>query len=205
MIHVYFKKLLLILAVFMISGMYPVICQAAGKQKSDWLVYIYLVGSDLESDGGAASGDLNEIMEAKPGKNVRVLVETGGARKWHGKISSSELGRYTVENGKLVKLDAVKNRSMGDAETLTDFIKWGDSRYDAEHKMLILWNHGGGPAGGVGYDELYQDSFLKMYEVHVAMSSAFGDRAFKYFDIIGFDACMMANFNVASLISPFAC
>lgn len=204
MIHVYFKKLLLILALFMISGMYPVICQAAGKQKSDWLVYIYLVGSDLESDGGAASGDLNEIIEAKPGKNVRVLVETGGARKWHGKISSSELGRYTVENGKLVKLDAVKNRPMGDAETLTDFIKWGDSRYDAEHRMLILWNHGGGPAGGVGYDELYQNSFLKMDEVHVAMSNAFGDRAFKYFDIIGFDACLMANFNVASLLSPFA-
>gem|GEM_PF-2476080 len=36
------------------------------------------------------------------------------------------------------------------------------------------------------------------------MSNAFGDRAFKYFDIIGFDACLMANFNVASLLSPFA-
>lgn len=182
---------------------YPAVSQAAEKQKSEWLIYLYLVGSDLETKGAAASEDLDEIMSANPGKDVRILIETGGSRKWHKNISNKELGRYTIEKQKLVKLGSVPNAPMGEAENFTDFIKWGESNYEAKHRMVIFWNHGGGPTGGVGYDENFEDSFLKMDEVNGAMLDAFGEDSAKFFDIIGFDACLMANFNVATLMSPF--
>jgi len=204
MIFLNLKKYFFALVACAIIAIYPAACHAAEKQQSEWLIYVYLVGSDLETRDADASDDLKEIKKANPGKNVRVLVETGGAKKWHDNISNSELGRYTIENKKLVKLQSLKNQSMGEAKTLIDFIKWGDARYDAKHKMLIIWNHGGGPTGGVGYDELFDDSFLKIDEVNIALADAFGERAAKYFDIIGFDACLMASFNVATLISPFA-
>ena len=51
-----------------------------------WLVYWYVCGSDLESDGGAASGDIEEMLEAKLPDNVKVLIQAGGANEWHNAV-----------------------------------------------------------------------------------------------------------------------
>lgn len=46
-----------------------------------WLFYWYLVGSNLESEGGAASADLQELLNAKLSKDVKVYIQTGGAKE----------------------------------------------------------------------------------------------------------------------------
>lgn len=33
---------------------------------------------------------------------------------------------------------------MGDQETLTDFLSWGNKKYKSARSSLVLWNHGGG-------------------------------------------------------------
>ena len=43
--------------------------------------------------------------------------------------------------------------SMGEAETLADFLEWGVQTYPADKMGLILWNHGSGSINGVCFDE----------------------------------------------------
>ena len=49
-----------------------------------WAVYWYLCGSDLETNYGCATTDLNELLEVQLPENVTVVIETGGksSKKW---------------------------------------------------------------------------------------------------------------------------
>ena len=47
--------------------------------EESWAIYWYLCGSDLESDYGAATADLMELLEVDLPENVTVVIETGGA------------------------------------------------------------------------------------------------------------------------------
>ncbi|MBQ5758777.1 MAG: hypothetical protein IIV92_01465 [Schwartzia sp.] len=44
-----------------------------------WVVYWYLCGSDLESNYGAASLDLQELSQVNLPPNVKFVIETGGS------------------------------------------------------------------------------------------------------------------------------
>ena len=56
--------------------------EPASDAALDWVIYWYLCGSDLESDGGFASMDLDELMEVQLPENVKVVIETGGTTQW---------------------------------------------------------------------------------------------------------------------------
>ena len=47
-----------------------------------WTIFVYLCGTDLETDYGMASGDLWEMIYADGSENFRYVVETGGAWAW---------------------------------------------------------------------------------------------------------------------------
>ena len=42
-----------------------------------WTIFVYLCGSDLESDGGAASDDIEEALAAYPSQQIREAPVTG--------------------------------------------------------------------------------------------------------------------------------
>ena len=77
------------------------------KESVPWLIYVYMVGSDLESgdeesEGGAATDDLNEMIESSVGKNVKILVQTGGAAVWQNDVVSNEkIEVYEISNGEI--------------------------------------------------------------------------------------------------------
>ena len=173
---------------------------AQARENVPWLIYFYLVGSDLESGGdegddagGSATLDLQEIAESMAGKNVRFLIQTGGAAKWQNDlVSSKNVQIFEVKDNDLELLKSWNNQSMGRADTLTRFLEFGEQRYNPQHRMIIFWNHGSGPVGGVGYDENFSDDFLKMTELEQAFKKVYGNTV-KPFDIIGFDACLMGS------------
>ena len=43
----------------------------------DWTIFVYLCGSDLESDGGAASSDIEEAFAARGSGQVKVVYRPG--------------------------------------------------------------------------------------------------------------------------------
>ena len=175
----------------------------AAQAKDSWAVYLYLCGSDLESGDGAASADLVEIMNAKFSDDVKVVVETGGSRQWAlEEISPKELSRFVFFKDDNEDLGSVPNASMGDPETLSDFLSYCQQNHPADHEMLIIWNHGGGSTTGVAYDEIHGDDYLSLPELKKALHSSY-QKTGKKLDIIGFDACLMASLDVARTVAPY--
>lgn len=50
-------------------------------KKSEWAVYWYLCGSDLESKHGAASVDLEEMFQIQPLKGVKCSCSDGRSER----------------------------------------------------------------------------------------------------------------------------
>ncbi|MBQ7585839.1 MAG: hypothetical protein IJU40_06300 [Desulfovibrionaceae bacterium] len=72
----HFKIFLLIFSLSIIS-LNPISAFA-----DTWAIYLYLCGSDLETKHGSATNDLLEIDDVDFSKNVKVIVQTGGSKKW---------------------------------------------------------------------------------------------------------------------------
>ncbi|TAL18578.1 hypothetical protein EPN96_00915 [bacterium] len=166
---------------------------------------VYMVGSDLENngdpEGGAATGDIIEMAQVGSTANVNVIIETGGADV------TNQIDWKTVQRHKVIKddIETISNLgsvSMGDPNTLKDFITWGVATYPADKYHLILWNHGGG-TGGFGWDEVHGNDNLELSEIDQALSQAETITGVT-FETFGFDACLMATIEVASLASPYA-
>ncbi len=163
-------------------------------------IYIYMCGSDLETRQSAATANIAEILSAKTDENASVIIETGGAARWRGyDISSDFLTRYEVKDGKLQEKQRLANSSMGAEGTFADFVGWCLKEYPAERSALILWDHGGGALGEVCYDENFGMDPLSPQELSGALE---GQNA--HFDLIGFDACLMATNETAALIKNHA-
>ncbi len=164
-------------------------------------IMLYLLGSDLESDGGYASGDIEEILDANFGDNVNVVIMTGGALDWEMRDIRSDTCQYwQVKDGELLPVnDDLGLLDMASPETLTNFINDTAQNFPADRYSLILWNHGGGAFSGFGYDEHYPNSTLTL----ASMDSAFAQSNVK-FDFVGFDACLMATAETALMLEPYA-
>lgn len=168
---------------------------------------VYLCGSDLEEDGGAASIDLREMLSALPADgSVALLVLASGARSWQLGIDPNENAVYEVRQDGLQKLRSGPYESMGQSETLSGFLAFAYQAYPAEDYALILWNHGAGPMMGVCFDSRFtsgqQMDSLSLNELGRALcNSPFANRKLSW---IGFDACLMACVEVASAVAPYA-
>lgn len=161
-------------------------------------VYIYLCGSNLESDLGAAVSNINEILQAQNIQDTYVVIETGGSRRWtEYNIPSNKICRFLINNNQLIKIAELENSSMGDEKTMESFLEYCNKNFPAEQKCLILWNHGS--SEGICYDSNYSMDCLTYEEMTEALSATKSK-----FDIIGFDACLMANYDVVKKIGPYA-
>ena len=117
-------------------------------------VMVYMCGSDLESGYGAASADIEEMLEADLGDNVNVVLETGGASGWSfsSEADPSTRQRWVLENGEANLVQDSGEATMLDEGEVADFCSWAAEKYPADRYILIFWDHGGGTIGGFGYD-----------------------------------------------------
>lgn len=171
--------------------------------KNSWTVLVYLCGSDLESNNGAATKDLTEMVRGAASDQVNFVIETGGAKRWSASgISNSKIGRYEVQGNSLVQVESLGAADMGDPSTLSSFIDWGVANYPADHMALILWDHGGGSITGVCFDERNNYSSLSLRELDQALSSSF-TKMWDKFEFIGFDACLMSTVETANVLASY--
>ena len=168
-----------------------------------WTIFVYLCGSDLESQSGFASDNMKEMIEASAGSGVRFIVETGGASEWKNDANADELDRYEIAGGVSTIVDRQSTADMGNAQTLTDFLSWGLAAYPSAHVGLVLWDHGSGSINGVCFDELNDLHSLSLRDIDTALSSV-KDTLPNGFDFIGFDACLMGTVETAAMLAPYA-
>ena len=165
-------------------------------------VMVYMCGSDLESGYGAASADIEEMLEADLDDNVNVVLETGGASEWSfsPEADPSTRQRWVLEDGEASLVQDAGEGTMLDEDEVTDFCSWAAKEYPADRYILIFWDHGGGTIGGFGYDENYPDaSALTLSQLRNAIKASG-----VAFDMVGFDACLMATVECAWAMEPVA-
>lgn len=173
-----------------------------GNKKDIVTIMVYMCGTDLESRSGMASADLQEMMNATINDNMNILVYTGGCKNWkNNMVSSSKNQIYKVTSGNLTCLESdLGSAPMTKPETLTSFIQYCTANYPANRQMLIFWDHGGGTLSGYGYDEKNPSSgSMQLAQISKALKDS--NTAF---DVIGFDACLMATLENALMLTPYA-
>lgn len=174
----------------------------AAGEPGTWTVMLYLNGSDLESAGGEGTASLADIVNAQLSEDINVLIYTGGTSYWHNDTVSPNANQiWRVENNDLTLLETLETASMGDSGTLSGFISYAQTYYPADHKALLMWDHGGGSVIGFGADELYNYDGLFLYELGAALAAAYDGQPF---ELIGFDACLMASVETAAVTAPYA-
>lgn len=171
-----------------------------------WAIYWYLCGSDLESNGGFATSDLMEMMEVALPENVRVIIQTGGAKTWQNNVVDADiLQRYVYDSEGLTLVDELPPASMGDAATLTDFLRYCKQNYPAEKTAVLFWNHGGGSVSGAAFDERYGYDSLTLDEMQTAFGRVWeADENNPPLELVGFDTCLMATVDVVGTFAGTA-
>ena len=173
-----------------------------GDGRDSVTIMVYMCGTDLESRNGMGTADIQEMLDARFGGNINLLIYTGGCKAWkNSEISSSSNQIWQVKDGRIINLQKdLGSVSMTDPGTLSGYVKWCAENYPASRYELILWDHGGGSVSGYGYDEKFASSGSMSL---AGLDSALRDAGVK-FDFIGFDACLMATVETALTMSQYA-
>ena len=175
------------------------------KGQANATIMVYIVGSNLESEGGAASSDIAEMVNSGfDFDHNHLLIMTGGSKAWRRStgIPADALTIYELGPGSIEEVSSSALASMGNPDTLTSFLTYCYTYYPAESYGLILWDHGGGPMMGYGEDELFRDN-LDMKEIVKGLKeSPFGPTNKLAF--LGFDACLMGSAEVAWFLKDYA-
>lgn len=102
-----------------------------------------------------------------------------------------------------VPLEVLGEVDMGDPASLQDFVTWGMTQYPAERYMVIISSHGAGWAG-IGPDYDSGGTILPISGIRDALRGALATTGVDKIDIVGFDACLMSQFEVASELQDVA-
>ncbi len=173
-----------------------------GNSQDTVTILVYMNGSDLESDDGEATTDIQEMIAAGGSDKVNILIQTMGTKSWKKTLGiasdRSQIYCLNKDGFKLVK-DDLGQLDCTVESTLKDFIVWGVINYPADRYVLQFWNHGGGPVYGFGYDQFAGEyDALTIDEMKSALSGAG-----VYFDFIGMDCCIMSSLEVCCALYDF--
>jgi hypothetical protein len=124
-------------------------CQTSnvGPSTPTWTILIFLNGdNNLEPD---ALINFRQLAKVGSSSDVKVVVQFDRIAKYaHTQPDWPQTLRFLVSQGtKPLPSDAIEDigeANMGDPKVLSDFVKWGCTKYPAKHYMLIIWDHGQG-------------------------------------------------------------
>ena len=197
------KMTALFLAFILFAAALPAVQAETPKKKNT--VMIYMCGTNLESVGRQGTGCLGDIMKSRFNKEeVNVVILAGGCVNWsYGyDVKQLTLLEFNEKERRPVVADTFPLSSMGDKDTLLNFLNVCYDRYPAERYDLVLWDHGGGPNKGVCQDALFKPDTLTIPELCEALSqSPFANQPL---DILAFHACLMGSAEVANTLVPYA-
>jgi len=108
-----------------------------------------------------------------------------------------------VADGGATLVDELGDVNTGDPVVLEDFIARGIRENPADHYALIISDHGASWPG-VGGDESTDGDALSFAEINQAISAGLNAAGIAKLDLLGFDACLMATYEVASTLAPLA-
>ena len=183
-----------------IGAVVGIFSNGGSSDKAEHTIMVYMIGSDLETEDKAASLDIQEMMNAKYGDDIKVVIQTGGAKKWWIEgIEDGKVQRFEVKAGELIELENLGKVNMAKESTLVDFITYASEKYAADKYTLVLWDHGGGIPIRFGMDENFDGAGMTEAQIGMALNEADVE-----FETIVTDACYMCTLEVAMAVKDHA-
>jgi len=183
----------------------------AAEAKDTWLIMMYQDGDDqvLEKD---VFVDMNEAEMAERSDKVTIVAQMDrfkGSYDGGGDWTSTKRFLINSQDAELETLNAQELEdlgeiNMGDPKTLVDFATWAIAKYPADHYVLILSDHGSGWPGGWSDNDPVQGGELKMNQIDDALAEILEKSQIGRFELVGFDACLMAQIEALSAVAPYA-
>ncbi|MGC8873788.1 MAG: clostripain-related cysteine peptidase [Chloroflexia bacterium] len=188
---------------------------APSPQTAQWTFIVYMAAdNNLE---GAGIDDFLEMAAAGSDANLHIVVQFDripGYDSSYGNWTSTK--RFHITSGMTPDpangID-IGEANMGDPQTAIDFIQWARANYPAEHYALIWWNHGGGWLSDFSphdagiedfcWDDTNGGDALTSAELYQVLDTVTAGGS-QPIDLVGFDACLMAMWEVDNQIKPFA-
>ncbi len=170
--------------------------------EADFTLLVYMCGADLQS---SACEDIVEMAEAENGDDMNIVVLAGGAEEWDFEdLSGNTRNLAVIREGAFESIEDWGWASMGSGESLLEFMEYGLTHYPAKRTALVLWDHGAGSEAGVCFDDTTEEQDgLSLTEINDALY-ALGERLGGFhIDILGCDACMMATYEMAAMLSYY--
>ncbi|AMB59893.1 clostripain-related cysteine peptidase [Microterricola viridarii] len=180
--------------------------QPASGEKGSWTVLTYAIAdTDLEP---YMMEDLDELGEvgSSDALNLVALVDRAedygddpvlGMEGWSG-ARLLEVGKRSA-----TVLEEMGDVNTGDPAVLAEFIERGIAEYPADNYALLISDHGASWPG-VGGDESAHEDTLTLAELDQAIGDGLSAAGVDSLDLLGFDACLMATYEVASALAPHA-
>jgi hypothetical protein len=179
----------------------------AAPEGGTWTVLHYSVAdNNLEP---AMAGDVNEIgevgsqgdlqvreyMDRSPEYGEEPVLDQGD---WVGGRVFDIAGDGTTE-----LVEELGDVDSSDPQTLADFVAQGIEDLPADHYALIISDHGG-QWNGIGQDESAGGGLLTLPDLVDGISAGLEQADVDKLDLLGFDACLMAGYEVATTMAPLA-
>jgi len=178
----------------------------SGGSQKDWTYLVYMGADNNLSTAGIV--DLNEMEKVGSDGNINIVLQSEFSTEFtpfsdvgHPEYTGQTL-RFLVQNDNdpgdvdLQSGTSIGNVNMGHPNTLRDFIKWGTTNYPADHYALVIWDHGAGWKSRTYVKGAVEDatsgSFMNLPDLAKAVRDAG-----VHLDVINFDACLMAMYEVA--------
>jgi hypothetical protein len=171
-----------------------------------WTVFVY--GNGDSSLSNSLMTDLTKMRAASLNQTVNIIVaaDFDASQVEPGTSTHYPTGTnwYRITGGSqmtTIKTDPEQN--FDDPATLTAAVTYAFKTYPAEHRAIVLWDHGGAWLGGFGSDT--QDGSqapnpMTIDQVATAVQTGLtnaGVTGTRPLDILGFDCCEMAGAETA--------
>ncbi|MBP8000802.1 MAG: hypothetical protein KA314_17920 [Chloroflexi bacterium] len=185
------------------GGMSPVM---AARPQTDWSVLIYgSADNNLETDMAVDLEEMEQVGSSPPLAIVTQVDDFTGVAGGSYRAQVVEDPAPGLASAAAPVAVPIVEPNMGAAATLSNFLVWADMQYPADKTALIIWDHGDGWRGvsqdassndGVGSPN---DDWLDMQELATGL-----DDGPNLFNVLAFDACLMAELEVAYQVWLYA-
>lgn len=178
----------------------------AKSANKSWTFLVYLAGAnDLDV---FIQQNMNQMMSVGSNDKINILVYLST----HFAGQNKETKKLYVNKGSVTQYGATEVRDSGSVETLKDALAWA-ATFPSDNIAVVMWDHGSGPLNrapipscnrGVCYD-FDTGHYLTDRDLLAAFSWGRDTlRQGKRYDIVAFDACLMASVEIAATLSSCA-
>jgi PKD repeat protein len=167
----------------------------AGLDKWTWMIYLLEDGTGLNG-----AKDINELE-----KNGSVPQRANYLVFYDAQVDSMDGVYYVTKD---MNMDDIKSSKvstafgtdpeMSDEKVLEDFLMWAKDNYPAQNYGLTMWDHGSGIFKGDEVTGITKNFVggMKLWEMSTAVK-AFKKSTGQKIDVIGFDVCLLGQFETA--------